>query len=151
LKPVGARNFSAYYRVLGPTQPPIQWIPRTLSLEVRRPGHEADHTPTSSAEVKECVELYLLSPNTPSWRGAHLKRSTGTTLPLPVLPFVRNYNSDINSRRRAALLTFAFKLYVCFASLKQECVTKSFRTVRLERELQMEQLSATRCSCIAIL
>jgi len=81
LKPVGARNFSAYYRVLGPTQPPIQWIPRTLSLEVRRPGHEADHTPTSSAEVKECVELYLLSPNTPSWRGAHLKRSTGTTLP----------------------------------------------------------------------
>jgi hypothetical protein len=30
-------------------------------------------------------------------------------------------------------------------------VTKSFRTGRLERELQMVQLSATRCSCIAIL
>jgi hypothetical protein len=29
--------------------------------------------------------------------------------------------------------------------------TKSFRTGRLERELQMVQLSATRCSCIAIL
>jgi len=28
---------------------------------------------------------------------------------------------------------------------------KSFRTGRLERELQMVQLSATRCSCIAIL
>jgi hypothetical protein len=27
------------------------------------------------------VELYLLSPNTPSWRGAHLKKSTWTTLP----------------------------------------------------------------------
>jgi hypothetical protein len=32
-----------------------------------------------------------------------------------------------------------------------ESVSKSFRTGRLERELQMVQLSATRCSCIAIL
>jgi hypothetical protein len=32
-----------------------------------------------------------------------------------------------------------------------EGVTKSFRTGHLERELQMVQLSATRCSCIAIL
>jgi hypothetical protein len=32
-----------------------------------------------------------------------------------------------------------------------EGVSKSFRTGRLERELQMIQLSATRCSCIAIL
>jgi hypothetical protein len=32
-----------------------------------------------------------------------------------------------------------------------EGVSKSFRTGTLERELQMVQLSATRCSCIAIL
>jgi len=32
------------------------------SLEVKRPGREADHTVPSSAEVKECVELYLRSP-----------------------------------------------------------------------------------------
>jgi hypothetical protein len=32
-----------------------------------------------------------------------------------------------------------------------ESVTKSFRTGHLERELQMVQLSANRCSCIAIL
>jgi hypothetical protein len=32
-----------------------------------------------------------------------------------------------------------------------EVVSKSFRTVRLERKLQMLQLSATMCSCIAIL
>jgi hypothetical protein len=31
-----------------------------------------------------------------------------------------------------------------------DSVSKSFRTVRLARELQMVQLSATRCSCIAI-
>jgi hypothetical protein len=32
-----------------------------------------------------------------------------------------------------------------------EGVTKSFRTGRLERELQMVELSATKCKCIAIL
>jgi hypothetical protein len=32
-----------------------------------------------------------------------------------------------------------------------EIVSKSVRTGRLERELQMVQLSATKCSCIAIL
>jgi hypothetical protein len=37
---------------------------------VKQPGREADHSPPSSAEVKECVELYLHSANTPSWRGA---------------------------------------------------------------------------------
>jgi hypothetical protein len=37
------------------------------------------------------------------------------------------------------------------ASKKYEGVSRSFWTGRLERELQMVQLSATRCSCIAIL
>jgi hypothetical protein len=36
------------------------------------PGREADHSPPSSDEVKELVELYLHSPNTPSWLGAQL-------------------------------------------------------------------------------
>jgi hypothetical protein len=55
---------------LGTTQPPIQWVPGALSLRVKRPGGEADHLPPTSAEVKECVELYFHSPNTPSWCGA---------------------------------------------------------------------------------
>jgi hypothetical protein len=32
---------------------PIQWVPGALSLGVKRPGREADHSPPSSAEVKE--------------------------------------------------------------------------------------------------
>jgi hypothetical protein len=36
---------------LGPTQSPIQWVPGALSLGVKRPGREADHSPPSSAEV----------------------------------------------------------------------------------------------------
>jgi hypothetical protein len=47
---------------LGPTQPPIQWVLGALSLEAKRPGREADHSPPSSAEVKEWVQLYLNSP-----------------------------------------------------------------------------------------
>jgi hypothetical protein len=46
---------------LGPTQPPIQWVPGAPSLGVKQPGREADHSPPSSAEIKECVELYLHS------------------------------------------------------------------------------------------
>jgi hypothetical protein len=47
---------------LGPTQPPIQWVLGSLSLGIKRPGRAADHSRPSSAEVKECVELYLHSP-----------------------------------------------------------------------------------------
>jgi hypothetical protein len=55
------------------TQPPIQWVPGDLSLGVKRPRLEADRSPPSNAEVKECMELYLHFPNTSSWRGAQLK------------------------------------------------------------------------------
>jgi hypothetical protein len=34
---------------------------------VKRPGRGVDHPPTSSAEVKERVELYLYSPSELSW------------------------------------------------------------------------------------
>jgi hypothetical protein len=40
-------------------------------------GREGDHSPLSSAEVKEWVELYLHSPNAPSWRGAQLGGAQG--------------------------------------------------------------------------
>jgi hypothetical protein len=62
---------------LGPTQPSIQWVPRALSLGVKWPGCEADHSSPSSAKVKKCMELYLHSPNTPSWHGAQLKKAQG--------------------------------------------------------------------------
>jgi hypothetical protein len=54
---------------LRPTHPPIQWVPGALSLEVKRPGRETDHSPSSSDDVKN------QSPSTPSWRGASV--STG--------------------------------------------------------------------------
>jgi hypothetical protein len=53
--PAGAGNFlfiTASRSALGPTQSPNQWVPVALSLGVKRPGREADHSPQSSAEVK---------------------------------------------------------------------------------------------------
>jgi hypothetical protein len=47
---------------LVPTQPPIQWVPGTLTAGVIQPWREADHSLPSNAKVKECVELCFLSP-----------------------------------------------------------------------------------------
>jgi hypothetical protein len=59
---------------LEPIQPRIQLVPEALSPGVKRPG--GNHSPPSSAEVKECVELYLHSPIhlhgvVLSWKIAH--------------------------------------------------------------------------------
>jgi hypothetical protein len=38
--------------VLGPTQPPIQWVPRALSPRLKRQRRDANRTPLSSAKVR---------------------------------------------------------------------------------------------------
>jgi hypothetical protein len=47
--------------VLGPTQLHIQWELGALSLGVKRPGLEADHSPPISAEVKK-MWIYTSTP-----------------------------------------------------------------------------------------
>jgi hypothetical protein len=62
LSPSRARIFSMSSRpVLGPTQPPIQWVPGAISAGVKRPGHEVDHSPPTSAEVKK-TWIYISIP-----------------------------------------------------------------------------------------
>jgi hypothetical protein len=54
--PVGSRIFSSLrrpYRLWGSTLPPNKWVPGGSSLEVKRPGREADHLPPTSAQVKK--------------------------------------------------------------------------------------------------
>jgi hypothetical protein len=54
-----------------------------LSLGVKRPGREADHSPPPSAEVKEWVELYLHSPHNVFMVWCLVKHKDNFTLPLP--------------------------------------------------------------------
>jgi hypothetical protein len=71
--PVEAGNFYLHHRVKngsGDHPPSYPMGTRGSSPEVKRPGRETDHSPPSSTEVKEWVELYLHSPNMPSWRCA---------------------------------------------------------------------------------
>ena len=65
--PVVGRDFLHPSRpVLGPNQPPIQWV-AGLFWGVKRPGRGADHPPLSRAEVEGRVELYIWSTSGPSW------------------------------------------------------------------------------------
>jgi hypothetical protein len=64
-------------------------LPGVLSLGVKRSGREADHSPPSSAEVKECVELYLHSPNMSSWTGTNLPLNVIKDTILPSFPSTR--------------------------------------------------------------
>jgi hypothetical protein len=70
---------------LVPTQPPIQRVPWAISLGVKWPDCEADRSPTSSAEGQRMCGAIPPLPNTPSWRGAHLKHSDTFTFTLPHL------------------------------------------------------------------
>jgi hypothetical protein len=67
---------------LGPTQPPIQWVPGNLSLGVKWHGCEADHLPPSKCQAQECMEQYLHSLNTPSWCGSKSKHKDNFTFTL---------------------------------------------------------------------
>jgi hypothetical protein len=68
-----------------------------------------------------------------------------------LIDFIKtNYN---RRERERGVLNSAWEMThsLLMRSAVYEGVSKSFRTGRLERELQRVQLSTTRCSCIAIL
>jgi hypothetical protein len=64
----------------GPTQPPIQWVPGTLSLGINHPGREADHSPPSSVEVKNAWSHTSTPQNVIAWS---LVKHSDNFIPLP--------------------------------------------------------------------
>jgi hypothetical protein len=69
----GAGNFSLHHRVQNGSGAHPGSYP--MGTRGSRPGCESGHSPPSSAEIKDRVELYLHSPKTSSWRCAQLKKS----------------------------------------------------------------------------
>jgi hypothetical protein len=84
----GDGNFSHHRVQTGSGVHPASYPMATkgFSLGVKRPEREADHSYPTSAKVKDCMDIYLHSPNTPSWRGDQLKHMT-------TLPFVSSSSS----------------------------------------------------------
>jgi hypothetical protein len=61
--PVGSRIFlfTSSTLALGPTQPPLHWVPGALSPGVKQPGREVDNSPPTSAEIKK-MWIYTCTP-----------------------------------------------------------------------------------------
>jgi hypothetical protein len=123
---------------LGPTQPPIQWVPGALSLGIKRPGCEADHSPPSNAEVKEWVELYLHFPI--RLHGVALSKSAGTTL---TFSYVSNSLGGPLSRR--CMWDVQFKLHALTSAIHWGLISCTFRPlyplVYRKRQLYYESVS----------
>jgi hypothetical protein len=105
--------------------PPIQWVLGAISLAIKRPGHEADHSPPPSAEVNNAWS-YMSTPKHTSWRGSQLKHGNNFTFALMPLSPRRSWSESI-----------------------RECIQKFPDWPSGARTAN--GTTTTRCSCIAIL
>jgi hypothetical protein len=116
--PAGAGNFSLHHRVQNGSGAHLASYPmgtRGSFPGVKRSGREADHSPLFSAEVKEWVQLYLRSPNSPSWRGAQLKQRDNFTF-YPLI-FV------LDTKYRSKVWWPSVELYSNLVPRKQMCAS----------------------------
>jgi hypothetical protein len=65
-------------RVWGPSQPPIEWVPRALSPGVKWLGHETHFLPSSSAEFKNGGAIRSLPHTSPPCAELNKKRENVT-------------------------------------------------------------------------
>jgi hypothetical protein len=115
--PAGAWNFSIHLHAQngsGAHPAPYPMGKRGSFPGVKRPGHEADHSPPSSTEVKECVKLYLHFPNTPFMAWCLVKQRDNFTFALP-------YHSSYLCQR-VEKLTVTHRYYISFLCLS--CIRK---------------------------
>jgi len=76
--PLDRRLTTASRPALGLNQPPIQWVPGALPLEVKWLGLEADNSLPSSAKIKNACS-YTSTPAFMAW--CSVKKSRETILP----------------------------------------------------------------------
>jgi hypothetical protein len=83
--------------VLGPTQSPIQWVLGSLSVRVKRPGNNADHSLPCSAEDKNGRAI-LSVPHMLSWHSAVLIKQWDNFTCI-VQSFAAPFKSRVHKRR----------------------------------------------------
>jgi hypothetical protein len=105
--PAGGGNFFSppprSERLCGPSSLLSNGYQGALSLGIKQPERKADQSLPSSVEVKEWVQLYLHSSNTPSWSGAQVQKSTGTNLPSPFAVIYCKYRKGTVKTKDALL------------------------------------------------
>jgi hypothetical protein len=111
--------FSTAFRpALWSTQPPIQWAPGTPSWQYSSRDVKLDHSPPFSVEVKECVELYRHSPNTPSWRGAQLKHRDNFTFTFTFTFLMLRQQTDVIRKLKHILVSpLHWYIFTCLISV----------------------------------
>jgi hypothetical protein len=70
---------------LGPTQPPVQWAPGLFPQGVKRQEGKIDHSPPSSAEVRNEWGYYPLIPHPPLPPPPHLPQALQSVVELVLL------------------------------------------------------------------
>jgi hypothetical protein len=128
-------HFSIAFRQdLGPNQPPIQWVLEALSLIVKRPGREADHSSPTSAKVKK-TWVYTQLSHTSSWRSSQLSKGrTFQFLWFPNCP--RDCNNNSCSQSCSQLLCHWSYRYHHLQQFVYCCVTRPSFEPRREHHLQ---------------
>jgi hypothetical protein len=140
--------------VLGPTQPPIQWIRGALSPEVKRPRREAGHySPSPSSEFMNVSPL----PQTSSWRVTfYLYTANVLGYILIQATTFREFDNQLVSKREDSHLPnrpiYSTKVkinYTCFKRLSLKMFTYHWSdksTIFTSKELLSPHSSNTRHS-----
>jgi len=99
---------------------------------------EADHSPPSNAKVKEYVELYIHSPNTPSCHGAYLSKRV--TLSLPSFTstfFYGSENCTLKAKDKSRIIAAAIR---CTRQLAKYAWMDYRRNEDMFKELKTEPI-----------
>jgi hypothetical protein len=114
-----------------PTQPSIQWEPGAIIPVVKWPGHDADHSHSSNAEIKNCRAIFPLS---------HLS-SCYSALPFLILMYVFLYR--FRTHRHSASLAVAIYTVGSWDGLRWHDTHTNFQDTRFTLSNNIKVITGT--------